>query len=156
MELARIWHSRCLRTGNGVHLGAFVKVGGQPISCLPGCHTPVPAELETEKRCVLHFLLSVEHTCASMRRETVMEGSSAVRRSEIAAHVKGTAEKLSRVALISPSLTDDMKKRVLTTFLTLMNLQESLDRSMKRNAPGPERLNPTGPRSVSTLAVMRG
>ena len=96
---------------------------GRPIPCIPGCHTPVPAELESEKLCVRHFLLSVERTCARMRRETVIGGSSAVRRSEIAAHVKGTAEKLSHVAVISPPLTDEMKKSVLTTFLTLMNLQ---------------------------------
>jgi len=137
-------------------LGGFVEKRGQPISCLPGCHTPVPAELETEKLCVLHFLLSVEHTCAGMRRETVVGGSSAVRRSEIAAHVKGTAEKLSHVAVISPPLTDEMKKRVLTTFLTLMNLQESLDRSTTRNAPGPESVSPTAARSLTTLAVAHG
>jgi hypothetical protein len=29
-------------------------------------------------------------------------------------------------------LTDDYKKRILTTFLTLMNLQESLDRAANR------------------------
>jgi hypothetical protein len=137
-------------------MGAFVKESGQPISCLPGCHTPVPAELETEKLCVLHFLLSVERTCTSMRRETVVGGSSAMRRSEITAHVKGTAEKLSHVALISPPLTDEMKMRVLTTFLTLMNLQESLDRSTRRKAPGPESPRPAMARPLTTLAVAHG
>jgi hypothetical protein len=133
-----------------------VKESGQPISCLPGCHTPVPAELEAEKLCVLHFLLSVERTCASMRRETVIGGSNAMRRSEITAHVKGTAEKLSHVALISPPLTDEMKMRVLTTFLTLMNLQESLDRSTTRNAPGPKSPRPAMSRPLTTLAVAHG
>jgi hypothetical protein len=133
-----------------------VKESGQPISCLAGCHTPVPAELETEKLCVLHFLLSVERSCASMRRETVIGGSSAMRRSEITAHVKGTAEKLSHVALISPPLTDEMKMRVLTTFLTLMNLQESLDRSTTRKAPGPESPRPAMARPLTTLAVAHG
>jgi hypothetical protein len=133
-----------------------VKESGQPISCLPGCHTPVPAELETEKLCVLHFLLSVEHTCAGMRRETVIGGSSAIRRSEITAHVKGTAEKLSHVAVISPPLTDEMKMRVLTTFLTLMNLQESLDRSTKRNVPGPQSVRPATARRLTTHAVAHG
>ena len=133
-----------------------MKESGQLISCLPGCHTPVPAELETEKLCVLHFLLSVEHTCAGMRRETVIGGSSAMRRSEITAHVKSTAEKLSRVAVISPPLTDEMKMRVLTTFLTLMNLQESLDRSTTRNAPGPESVRPAAARPLATLAAAHG
>jgi len=133
-----------------------VKESGQPISCLPGCHTPVPAELETEKLCVLHFLLSVEHTCAGMRRETVIGGSCAMRRSEITAHVKSTAEKLSRVAVTSPPLTDEMKMRVLTTFLTLMNLQESLDRSATRNAPGPQSVRAATARPLATLAVAHG
>jgi hypothetical protein len=133
-----------------------VKESGQPTSCLPGCHTPVPAELETEKLCVLHFLLSIEHTCARLRRETVIGGSSVMRQSEITAHVKVTAEKLSHVALISPPLTDEMKMRVLTTFLTLMNLQESLDRSTKRNAPGPECLRPATVRPLTKHAVAHG
>jgi hypothetical protein len=129
---------------------------GQPIRCIPGCHTPVPAELESEKLCVRHFLLSVERTCARMRRETVIGGSSAVRQSEIAAHVKATAEKLSHVAVIGPPLTDEMKKRILTAFLTLMNLQESLDRSATRNAPGPEPAKPTAASSLTTLIVAHG
>lgn len=129
---------------------------GKPVSCLPGCHTPVPAELAAEKLCVLHFLLRVEHTCASMRRETVVGGSTAIRRSEIAAHVKGTAEKLSHVAVISPPLSDEMKKRVLTTFVTLMNLQESLDRSTTRNGLVPESVRPATTRSLTALAVANG
>jgi hypothetical protein len=133
-----------------------VEQRGQPISCLPGCHAPVPAELATEKLCVLHFLLSIEHACAGMRREIVGGGSSAMRRTEIAAQVKATAEKLSHVALISPPLTDEMKKRVLTTFLTLMNQQESLDRSTTRNKPGPQSTKPAAGRPLTTLAVANG
>lgn len=91
-----------------------------------------------------------------MRRETVIDGSNAMRRSEIATHVKRTAEKLSRVALISPALTDDLKKRVLSTFLILMNLQESLDRSKVRNAPGPESATQKATRSPGRLAAARG
>lgn len=137
-------------------MGASVTERGQQISCLPGCHTPVPAELETEQLCVPHFLLSVEHTCAGMRRETVIGGCSAGRRSEIEAYVKGTAEKLSHVAVMSPTLTDEMKKRVLTTFLTLMNLQEGLDRSTTRNAPGPISVRPSAARGLTTPAVAHG
>ncbi|HEV3483557.1 MAG TPA: hypothetical protein VGR97_14660 [Candidatus Acidoferrales bacterium] len=88
-----------------------------------------------------------------MRRETVIGGCGAGRRSEIGAYVKGTAERLSRVAVISPPLTDDMKKRVLTTFLTLMNLQESLDRSKTRNAPGPASVKPAAVRPITTRAA---
>lgn len=91
-----------------------------------------------------------------MRRETVIGGSSPVRRSEIGTYVKGTAEKLSHVAVISPPLTDEMKKRVLTTFLTLMNLQESLDRSTARNAPGPVSVRPSAARALTTPAIAHG
>jgi hypothetical protein len=91
-----------------------------------------------------------------MRRETVIGGSSAVRRCEIAAHVKGTAEKLSHIAVISPPLTDEMKKRVLTAFLTLMNLQESLERSTTRTAAGPQPIRPAGSLRFTTLARAHG
>jgi hypothetical protein len=40
--------------------------------------------------------------------------------------------KLTEVATGRLRLSDELKKRVLTTFLTLMNLQESLDRSANR------------------------
>jgi len=116
----------------------------------------VPTELEAEHLCVLHFLLSVDHTCAGMRRETVIGGCGPARRSEIGAYVRGTAEKLSHVAVISPPLTDEMKRRVLTTFLTLMNLQESLDRSTTRNAPGPVSVRPSSSRPLTTPAIAHG
>ena len=106
----------------------------QNLSCVPGCHTQVPRELEAERLCVLHYILSVERACSGMRRETVIGGSSPARQSEIGSYVKTTAEKLSHVAVVSPPLSDEMKKRVLTTFLTLMNLRESLDRSARRSA----------------------
>ena len=102
------------------------------VSCLPGCHALVPTELEAEHLCVLHFILSIENTCSEMRRETAMDKASTPRRLEIADYIKTTAMKLSFVVTGSVRPTDDMKKRILTTFLTLMNLQESIDRSVSR------------------------
>jgi hypothetical protein len=102
------------------------------ISCLPGCHALLPPELETERLCVLHFILSIENTCSEMRHETAMDGASTSRRLEIVDYIKTTAVKLAFVATGSVRLTDDMKKRILTTFLTLMNLQESIDRCASR------------------------
>jgi hypothetical protein len=133
-----------------------VEQSSDPISCVPGCHAPVPTQLQMERLCVLHFLLGLEHTCADMRRETVVGGSSAARRTEIAFQVKAMAEKLSHVALISPALTDEMKKRVLTALLTLMNLQESLDRSTMRNAPGPKSVKPAAASPFPRLAIVHG
>ncbi len=96
------------------------------------CQVPVPQELELELLCVQHFLLGVEHDCAELRRETAQGKTNATRQSEIASYVKSTAMKLTQVATGRMRLTDDYKKRILTTFLTLMNLQESLDRAGNR------------------------
>jgi len=105
------------------------------LTSLCWCQVPVPHELETELLCVQHFLLGIEHDCAELRRETAQGRTSATRQSEIVSYVKTTAMKLTQVATGRARLTDDYKKRILTTFLTLMNLHESLDRAANR-APG--------------------
>lgn len=104
-------------------------------SSLCWCQVPVPQELETELLCVQHFLLGIEHDCAELRRETAQGRTNTTRQSEIATYVRTTAMKLTQVATGRMRLTDDYKKRILTTFLTLMNLQESLDRAANRNPP---------------------
>ena len=96
------------------------------------CQLAVPHELETELLCVQHFLLGIEHDCAELRRETAQGKTSPTRQSEIASYVKTTAMKLTQVATGRMRLTDDYKKRILTSLLTLMNLQESLDRAANR------------------------
>jgi hypothetical protein len=97
------------------------------------CQVPVPQELQAERLCVLHFILGIEHDCAELRRETAMGKTSEARQSEIASYVKTTALRLTQVATGRLRLSDELKKRILTTFLTLMNLQESLDRSANRS-----------------------
>jgi len=101
-------------------------------SCKLGCRATVPQELEAESICVQHFIHSIENECLSMRREAATELATISRRREINSYVKSTALKLSEVATSNTRLSDDMKKKVLTTFLTLMNLQESVDRSRTR------------------------
>ena len=103
--------------------------------CMPGCHGPVPPELEAESLCVLHFILTLEHACAEMRRETAAGRASTARQVEIASYVAAAAVTLAQVATGSLRLSDELKKRVLTTFLTLMNLRENLDRAASRCAP---------------------
>ena len=103
--------------------------------CMPGCQAPVPAELEADGLCVLHFILSLEQACAEMRRETAASRASAARQVEIASYVAAAAVTLAQVATGSLRLSDELKKRVLTTFLTLMNLRENLDRAASRGAP---------------------
>jgi len=43
---------------------------------------------------------------------------------------------LARVATSGLHLTDDLKARILSTFLTLMNLRENLDRASMRSSYG--------------------
>ena len=102
------------------------------ISCKRGCKAAVPHELEDESICVLHFIMGIENACGEMRREAAMELATMARRREIDGYVKATALKLSDVATSNTRLSDELKRKVLSTFLTLMNLQESLDRSRSR------------------------
>ena len=123
-------------------------------SCNRGCKAPVPQELAVESICVLHFIVSVESACHDMRREAAMDLTTPTRRREIETYVKTTALKLSDVATSSTRLPDDLKKRILTTLLTLMNLQESVDRSRTRPlAPRPPQRVP-GPAPIT--AALRG
>jgi hypothetical protein len=107
----------------------------QPIPTQNGlcwCQVPVPRELDDEHLCVIHFLIAIDHDCADLRREVAQGKTSIDRQSEIASYVKATAMKLTEVATGRLRLSDELKKRILTAFLTLMNLQESLDRSANR------------------------
>src|ERR1700724_1154385 len=97
------------------------------------CQVTVPQELQANRLCVQHFILGIEHDCAELRRETALGKTSAARQSEIADYVKATAMKLTQVATGRMRLSDELKKGILTTFLTLMNVHENLDRSANRN-----------------------
>jgi hypothetical protein len=96
---------------------------------IPGCGTLVPTELEMEGYCVPHFLSAAESACAEMRRETATGTSDDTRRAEVESYVAAAAVKLALVGTGSARLSDEIKKRVLTTFLTLMILRENLDRA---------------------------
>jgi hypothetical protein len=109
------------------------------------CQVPVPQELEAESLCILHFILSIDHDCADLRRETAMGKTSGARQAEINGYVRATAMKLTEVATSRIRLSDEFKKRVLTTFLTLMNLQESLERAGNRNGNMRELRSPVSP-----------
>jgi hypothetical protein len=96
------------------------------------CQTPVPQELHAEGLCVLHFIQGIDHHCAELRREIAQGKTSPERQAQIVIYVKTTAINLTEVATGRVRLSDDWKKRFLTTFLNLMNLHESLDRSANR------------------------
>jgi hypothetical protein len=99
------------------------------------CQIPVPSEIGHQNLCMNHFLIEVERDCADLRREIAQGKTLVERQSEISSYVKSTAMKLTDVATSRLRLSDELKKRILTTLLTLMNLHESLDRSANRTTP---------------------
>jgi len=103
---------------------------------IAGCKHDVPAALAELKLCILHFTLSLESSCAEMRRETALGNTPQERQREIMKFITSNGESLARVATSGLHLTDDLKARVLSTFLTLMNLRENLDRASMRTPAG--------------------
>ncbi len=107
------------------------------ISCkVTGCKNDSPPALAEQQVCVLHFTLSIEGSCAEMRRETALGNAPHERQKEIMRFITDNGERLARVATSGLHLTDDLKARILSTFLTLMNLRENLDRSNMRSSFG--------------------
>jgi hypothetical protein len=102
----------------------------------PGCKMSVPAALEQDRLCVLHFTLLLEQGCGEMRRETALGNTPQERQREIIGFISENGEKLARVSTSGLHLTDDLKARILSTFLTLMNLRENLDRAAMRSPFG--------------------
>jgi len=96
----------------------------------------VPAALEPVRLCMLHFTLKVENDCAQMRRETVYGKTPHARQVEIIRFIADHGEMLARASTSGLHLADEMKARILNTFLTLMNLRENLDRAALRQPIG--------------------
>lgn len=103
---------------------------------IPGCKFSAPPALAEQGLCVLHYTLSIENSCAEMRRETALGNAPHDRLREIMRFLTESGERLARVATSGLPLTDDLKARILSTFLTLMNLRENLDRASMRGSPG--------------------
>jgi hypothetical protein len=103
---------------------------------ISGCKSSAPAALDGQKLCVLHYTLSLEGSCSEMRRETALGNAPHERQREIMRFITESGEKLAQVATSGMALTDDLKARILSTFLTLMNLRENLDRANMRSSYG--------------------
>lgn len=101
---------------------------------MPGCKAPVPAALEGDALCVLHFLIRLEQSCDRMRRETATGEAPQERHAEIVQFIQAQGERLSHVSTSGLRLPDEIKARILTGFLGLMNLRENLDRAASRAA----------------------
>jgi hypothetical protein len=104
--------------------------------CEHGCKGPVPKSLEPVHLCLLHFMLQIEKECAEMRRETVYGKTPHGRQAEIIRYIAEQGEMLARASTSGLHLADEMKARVLNSFLTLMNLRENLDRAALRHPIG--------------------
>jgi hypothetical protein len=83
--------------------------------------------------CVYHFTWSVEEACAEMHRQVALRKATAERREEIATYVSQSSFLLARITS-NLCLSDDLKRRILCTFLSLMNLKENLERTPLGNA----------------------
>ena len=99
---------------------------------IAGCKAAVPAELEKENLCAQHFTVGVEQKCAELRRETVGGAPDEGRQAEIVGYLGEAGQTLARLATGHQRLPDEMKARILNTFLTLMNLRENMDRAAAR------------------------
>ncbi len=96
----------------------------------------MPQALEVVRLCVLHFTLQIEKACGDMRRETVYGRTPHARQVEIIQYIAEHGELLARASTSGLHLADEMKARILNTFLTLMNLRENLDRAALRQPIG--------------------
>jgi hypothetical protein len=96
----------------------------------------VPPELKLEGFCVSHFLSSVEKACAEILEAAAGESSS-TRLAEFENYVASSAMKLVVVCTGSVRLSNEINKRVLNSFLTLMILRENLDHPATAFSPSP-------------------
>ena len=113
-------------------------------ACIPRCKLAVPAELDSVGLCVYHFTWSVEEACAEMHRQVALRKTTPERRSQMGIYIGECALLLARVSS-NLCLSDDLKRRVLCTFQSLMNLRDNLERApgghvleMRIPAAGPD------------------
>ena len=94
----------------------------------------VPAGLSSEHMCILHFTLFIEQECADMRRESALGKNSHERHNEFMQRIANRGETLVKVATSGYTMSDEIKARILSTLLTLMNCRENIDRAMMRQS----------------------
>lgn len=99
-----------------------------------GCKATLPAGLTAERLCILHFTLFIEQECAEIRRESAYGSVSHDRQVEFIQRIAMRGETLVRVATSGFPMSDEMKARVLSTLLTLMNCRENIDRAHMRQS----------------------
>jgi hypothetical protein len=105
-----------------------MKDPSQSSLCICRCTAQVPPELIAERLCVLHFTQSIERTCTQTHRQIALDGATDERKAKAAIYINESALLLARLAS-NVCLSDELKRRVLSTFLSLMNLRENLERA---------------------------
>lgn len=106
-----------------------------PEACVSkGCKANIPPGLAEERRCILHFTLFIEQECGEMRRESALGNTSHERQVEFIGRIAGRGETLVRVATSGFPMSDELKARILSTLLTLMNTRENMDRAAMRQS----------------------
>lgn len=99
-----------------------------------GCRIPVPTGLAGEHMCVLHFTLFIEQECAEMRRQTALGTADHERQIGFMDKIAARGELLVHVGTSGYAMSDELKARILSTILTLMNTRENMDRAAMRQA----------------------
>jgi hypothetical protein len=99
-----------------------------------GCKNVVPAGLAAEHMCVLHFTLFIEEECAEMRRETTLGKADHDQQVEFMERIASRGESLVRTSTSGFPMSDELKARILSTLLTLMNTRENMDRAAMRQS----------------------
>jgi len=84
--------------------------------------------------CILHFTLFIERECAEMRRETALGKANHDRQVEFMKKIVNRGEVLVHAATSGFPMSDELKARILSTLLTLMNCRENMDRSAMRQS----------------------
>jgi hypothetical protein len=86
----------------------------------------VPSELDSVRLCVFHLTVTIEQNCTDLHRQIALQGATQERRSEVGAYVEECVLLLARIAT-NLALSDELKRRMLSTFLSLMNLRDKIE-----------------------------
>ncbi|HYM10832.1 MAG TPA: hypothetical protein VEU62_08865 [Bryobacterales bacterium] len=85
-------------------------------------------ELDPVGLCVYHFTSTVERTCSEIHRQIALRGATPERQAEVGRYIGECSLLLARVCS-NLCLSDELKRRILCTLLSLMNLRENLERA---------------------------
>ncbi len=113
----------------------FVPTAAMPKECRSkGCKAAMAPGLAEEGFCLMHYTLHIEEECAAIRRETALGKTTHERMGEYFRQIADRGDILVSVATSGFTMSDEMKARVLSTLLTLMNTRENMDRSAMRQS----------------------